>query len=64
MYNSGMKRIATKKVVKKEAYFIATRYRNEPLDVSFYTKDGEWVGVDAVEKKRTKEGVKFFVVAE
>lgn len=53
---------AGKKMAKKEkVHFIATRYRNEPLDVSFYTKDGKLVAWEAIEKKRTKEGVKLFV---
>lgn len=59
-----MKRIAKKKGMKKEeVHFIATRYRNEPLNVSFYTNDGKQIAWEAIEKKRTKEGVKLFVAA-
>lgn len=60
-----MRHIAKKREVKKEeVHFIATRYRNEPLNVSFYTKDGKKVAWEALEKKRTKEGVKLFVAAQ
>lgn len=59
-----MKRIAKKAGVKKEVYFIATRYRNEPLNVSFFIKGkgGKQIAEELVEKKRTKEGVKLFAV--
>ena len=49
---------------KKEVYFIATRYQKEPVDVSFYTKDGRKVAFESVEKKRTKQGVRFFATAK
>ncbi len=49
-----------KKVSKKEVYFIATRYKNRPVDVTFYAKTGEKVDRDEVERVQTKDGVKFF----
>lgn len=49
-----------KTTAKKEVYFIATRYRNQPVKVDFYTQTGEHVPFDAVERKRTKLGVQLF----
>ena len=45
---------------KEEVNFIATKHRNEPVQVSFYTKEGKFVAFDAVEKRATKTGVKFY----
>ena len=52
-----------KRMTKKEVYFIATKYKNKPAQVDFYTKTGKHVPSDAVEKKQTKEGVRFFAAA-
>lgn len=52
--------MAKKRAHKKEVYFIATKYKNQPVDVAFYTKDGKKVAFETVEKKRKKEGVRFF----
>ena len=49
-----------KQAQKREVYFIATKYKNRPVDVTFYTKDGKRVAFEAVEKKRTRKGVQFF----
>lgn len=49
-----------KQLTKKSVYFIATRYKNEPVKVDFYTQSGEHVPFDAVERKRTKFGVQLF----
>jgi hypothetical protein len=49
---------------KKEAYFIATKQKNRPMNVTFYTKDGKKVAFGAVEKKHTKEGVQFFTTTK
>lgn len=49
-----------KKKNKKEVYFIATKYKNRPVDVTFYTKTGEEVEREAVERTYTSEGVKFY----
>ena len=45
---------------KKEVKFIATKYRNEPVQVSFYNKNGKFVAFDAVERRATKSGVRFY----
>lgn len=49
---------------KKEVYFIATKYKNKPANVSYYTKkDGKEVDFSNVEKKYTSEGIKYFAAA-
>ena len=45
--------------LKKPVTFIATRYKNQPVDVSFYTKKGEKVTFTANEKAPVKERVRF-----
>ncbi len=49
---------------RKPAFFVATRKRNEPVFVQFYTKTGKPVAFDAVEKIKTKEGVFFYAKPE
>ena len=45
------------KKTKEELYFIATRFKNRPINVSFFTKDGsKEVPKDLVEKKKTSKG--------
>ncbi|MFH1744677.1 MAG: hypothetical protein ABH881_00735 [bacterium] len=41
-------------------FFIATKTKKEPVVVNFYTKKGEPVVFNAVEKVKTKEGVHFY----
>ena len=49
---------------KKEVYFIATKYKNKPASVSYFTKkDGKEVDFNNVEKKYTNEGIKYFAAA-
>lgn len=49
---------------KKEVFFIATRYQNRPMRVSFYMKKtGEVVPSEAVKRERTKEGLRFYTMA-
>lgn len=48
------------KIAKTPVFFIATKTHKEPVVVNFYTKKGERVSLDAVEKVKTKEGVHFF----
>ncbi len=43
---------------EKEVYFIATKYKNQPTKVSFYTKGGREVPENKVEKEPTKTGVR------
>lgn len=45
---------------KTPVFFIATRAKNMPMRVQFYTKTGETVDFDAVKKVKTKEGVLFY----
>lgn len=53
-----------KDVAKKEVYFIATKYKNKPANVIYYTKkDGKQVNFNNVEKKYTSEGIKYFATA-
>ncbi|GEM_PF-1029023 len=39
--------------------FIATRVKKQPMVVNFYTKDGQKVSFEALEKVKTKEGIHF-----
>jgi len=48
------------KIIKTPVFFIATKTRNEPVVVDFYTKKCKPVSFNAVEKVRTKGGVHFF----
>lgn len=45
-----------KSKAKKEVYFIATKYKNQPVDVSFYVKGGKKVSKNRVKKVMTKSG--------
>lgn len=45
-------------------FFIATRAKEGPISVSFYTKKGEEVASDAVKKIKTKKGVYLYVETE
>ncbi len=47
---------------KKEVYFIATKYKNKPAQVSFYAKKGGQVPEDKVEKQHTKTGVRLYTL--
>ena len=44
---------------EKQVFFIATKLKNKPVNVSFYTKAGERVAFESVKKVKTKEGVHF-----
>ena len=48
------------KVAKTPVFFIATKTKKEPVVVNFYTKTGQHVSFDAVQKVKTKEGVNFY----
>jgi len=50
----------TVSMAKTQVFFIATRTKNKPVRVQFYTKKGEPVAFEAVKKVKTKEGVQFF----
>lgn len=45
---------------KKEVYFIATKYKNKPIKIDFYTNTGEAVSVKDVKKEQDKFGTKFY----
>ena len=47
---------------KKEVYFIATKYKNKPVQVSFYVKGGKQVPEDKVERQHTKTGVRLYTL--
>ncbi len=47
---------------KKEVYFIATKYKNKPAQVSFYVRGGKQVSEDKVEKQHTKTGVRLYTL--
>lgn len=47
-------------VKKQEVFFIATRYKNKPLDVTFYTKSGKPVPEETVTKEKTERGLQHF----
>ena len=44
---------------KKAVTFIATQYKNKPVQISFYTKDGEKVKFTTTEKVPMRTRVKF-----
>lgn len=53
-----------KNIAKKEVYFIATKYKNNPASIAYFTKkDGKEVDFNNVKKENTSEGIKYFAVA-
>ncbi|HEX9722013.1 MAG TPA: hypothetical protein VGA53_01990 [Candidatus Paceibacterota bacterium] len=50
--------MATK--AKTPVFFIATKTKQQPVVVNFYTKKGDPVAFNAVKKVKTKEGVQFY----
>ena len=52
-----------KKPTSKPVYFIATKHKNSPVQVAFYTKDGGQVPEKKVEKEPTKAGVRLYTFA-
>lgn len=52
-----------KQLTKKPVYFIATKYKNNPTRVAFYTKVGGQVAENKVEKEPTKAGVRLYTFA-
>lgn len=48
------------KTARVPVFFIATKTRDEPATVSFYTNKGKPVAFRAVKKVKTKEGVHFY----
>ncbi len=49
-----------KTTTKTPVFFVATKVKKEPVVVNFYTKKGERVAFQAVQKVKTKEGVHFY----
>jgi len=49
---------------KKSVFFVATKYKKQPVHVQFYTKKGEQVDFSAVKKQKTQEGVHFYIEAK
>jgi hypothetical protein len=49
---------------KTPVFFIATRERNRPVEVQFYTKKGKPVTFETVKKVKTKEGIQFFATPQ
>lgn len=47
------------KNAKNTVTFIATQYKSKPVNISFYTKDGDKVKFTATEKVPAKERVQF-----
>lgn len=50
------------KVKRTPVYFIATKYKNRPAEVSFYTKEGGKVQEERVEKQPTKTGIRLYTL--
>ena len=44
---------------KKTITFVATKYKNKPVEVAFYTKNGNEVNFIAREKVPVKEMIRF-----
>lgn len=45
----------------KKVTFFAVKYRDKPIEVKFYTKEGKSVHFGAVQKVPRKEKVEFYV---
>ncbi len=48
---------------KTSVYFIATKIKQQPAVVNFYTKEGKSVSRQDVEKVETKQGTEFYTFA-
>lgn len=48
-------------MAKKKVTFIATKFKNQKTNVSFYTKSGKKVDFNAVKKQPTKKRVEFYI---
>jgi len=46
-------------MTRKNVTFIATQYKNKPVNISFYTKDGERVNFAVTEKAPVRTRVHF-----
>lgn len=45
---------------KTPVFFVATRAKNKPMLVNFYTKTGKPVAFVTVKKVKTREGIHFY----
>lgn len=63
VYNRVIICLYEKEANPKPVYFIATKHKNSPAKVAFYTKDGGQVPEDKVEKEPTKSGVRLYTFA-
>ena len=45
---------------KEKVSFIATKFKNQKVNINFYTKEGKKINFDAVKKKPTHERVEFY----
>lgn len=45
---------------KKEVYFIATKYKNRPTSVKFYTNNGKAVPGNSIAKTDSGGGIHFY----
>lgn len=51
------------RTTKTPVFFIATKIKEEPAVVNFYTKEGEKVAFKSVKKEKTIEGVRFYATS-
>lgn len=51
------------KIKKTPVYFIATKIKQQPAVVNFYTKEGKYVSRQDVERIETKQGTEFYTFA-
>lgn len=62
IHNERRFTMVRKKAAKKEVYFIATKYKNKPAEVTFYTEKGDKVPEKVVEKVPTRDGVHLYTL--
>lgn len=48
------------KTKKTPVYFIATKIKQQPAVVNFYTEEGKYVSRQDVERVETKQGIQFY----
>lgn len=51
------------KAKKTPVFFIATKIKEQPISVNFYTTKGKRVKSESVEKRKTDRGITYFASA-
>ena len=48
------------KTKKQELVVVATKYKNQPIKIDYYTKSGESISKNSVIREKNSSGAKFF----